>query len=97
MIQVTDADDRDEQPTAPTGERRIVRTPEATRICGVARTTLLRWEKDPAMRFPQRVELGPLISGWWHDEIIAWLESRRRSPGRNESLAAAAAHPRRRR
>jgi predicted DNA-binding transcriptional regulator AlpA len=28
--------------------------------------------------FPRRIQLSPRIAGWYEDELVAWLDSRRR-------------------
>jgi prophage regulatory protein len=57
--------------------RHIVRPAEADRICGVSKST--RYRLEAAGKFPKRVILSERSSGYYSDEIEAWLESRPRA------------------
>lgn len=54
--------------------RRILRLPEVTVRVGVSRSTIYSWMSQGL--FPQRIALGPRISGWAEDQIEKWLEQR---------------------
>lgn len=53
---------------------RILREPEVLQKAGIARTTLIRWEK--AGKFPARVRIGERAVGWRLSEIQAWMANR---------------------
>lgn len=60
--------------------RTIIREPECKRRTGLARTT--RWRLERKGRFPKRVLLDPANlawnspTGWFLDEIDAWVATR---------------------
>ena len=56
-------------------DRIIVRPREAEKIVGLGRVSMWRKEKDGD--FPKSVRLGENSKGWFKDELLAWLESRR--------------------
>lgn len=57
--------------------RRIIRRAEVEVLTGLSHATIYRKLKNPAENFPRPVELGPNSTGWFEDEVEAWLESRR--------------------
>jgi prophage regulatory protein len=57
--------------------RYIVRPAEADRICGLSKST--RYRLEAAGKFPKRVILSERSSGYYSDEIEAWLASRPRA------------------
>lgn len=60
--------------------RRVVRPGEADRICGISKST--RYRLEAAGQFPKRIILSERSSGYFSDEIQAWLDSRPRATGR---------------
>ncbi len=54
----------------------ILRTPEVTRLTGLSRTTLWRFERRGT--FPRRIRLGANSVGWLEDEVRDWVNSRPR-------------------
>jgi prophage regulatory protein len=64
----------------PQTQRRIVRPTEADRICGLSKST--RYRLEAAGLFPKRVLLSERSSGYFSDEIEAWLASRPRGNSR---------------
>jgi prophage regulatory protein len=59
--------------TAP--RRSILRESTVLERIPVHPTTIYRWEREG--KFPRRVALGKNSSGWYDDEIDAWIEARR--------------------
>jgi prophage regulatory protein len=60
--------------------RRLIRLPEVLRRVPYSATTI--WRKEKAGQFPRRVQLGPMASAWYEDEIDTWIESRVRQAGK---------------
>jgi prophage regulatory protein len=60
----------------PENKHMICRTDEVTRLTGLSRTTLWRFECQG--KFPARVRLGANSVGWREEEIRAWLDERPR-------------------
>lgn len=56
-------------------DRIIIRPKQAEQITGLGRVSL--WRKEKAGDFPKSIKLGVNSKGWFRDEILAWLESRR--------------------
>lgn len=61
-------------------ENRIVRLPEVMRLTGLSKATIHRRYRDGT--FPRPLRLGPQSIGWWHAEILEWLESLQRAGAR---------------
>lgn len=63
------------------GRRRILRPPATDRICGISKSTRYRLEAQDL--FPRRVLLSAngRASGYYSDEVEAWLDSRPRAGG----------------
>ena len=53
---------------------RIVRTPEACRMVGVSRSTLVRLVKSGSFPLPVRISKNAV--GWRLSDLAQWLESR---------------------
>jgi prophage regulatory protein len=62
--------------------RRILRLPAVLSKTGVCADTVYRWARNN--KFPKPTKLGERASGWFEDEIDAWLEQR--ATARNTSL-----------
>ena len=43
------------------------------------RTTLRRWLSLPRDPFPAPIRLGPNTAAWPEDEVLAWIERRRKA------------------
>lgn len=60
---------------------KVVRQPELVRITGLSRSTLadLQNPKSPRfdVTFPKKVRLGVRAVGWFVEEVIDWLSSRK--------------------
>lgn len=54
----------------------IVRLPEVTKVTGLSRTTIWRYEKEGL--FPTRISLGGGSIGWYQSDIHHWMTSRKR-------------------
>lgn len=63
------------QPQVPAA-RRIIRLRAVRERTSLSRSTLAKLEA--AGQFPRRVELGLRATGWYEDEVTAWVESRPR-------------------
>lgn len=57
--------------------RYIIRSSEVSRICGLKKSA--RYQLEAQGLFPKRVILSKRASGYFADEIAAWLESRPRA------------------
>jgi predicted DNA-binding transcriptional regulator AlpA len=58
---------------------RMVSIEEACERCGgVAPSTLFRWERDPALHFPRRRQMGPKLGrvGFLLSELTEWILAR---------------------
>jgi prophage regulatory protein len=60
--------------------RHVIRPIEADRICGISKST--RYRLEAAGQFPKRILLSERSSGYFSDEIEAWLASRPRGNSR---------------
>lgn len=58
-------------------QRRIIRRAEVEILTGLSHATIYRKLKDQAETFPKPIRLGANSTGWFEDEVLAWLESRR--------------------
>ena len=58
---------------------RLIRLKEVLRLTGLSRSSLYR--KIRAGTFPESVELGERVVGWWESEVRAWMASRPKSRG----------------
>ena len=56
--------------------RRIIRLRAVREHTSLSRSTLNSLEA--AGRFPRRVQLGPRATGWYEDEVTAWVDSLQR-------------------
>ena len=56
---------------------RLIRLKEVLRLTGLSRSSLYR--KIRAGTFPESVELGERVVGWWESEVRAWMASRPKS------------------
>ncbi len=54
---------------------RIIRFEELSKIVGVSRVTIWRWEQEG--KFPLRISLGPGSVGWRKSEIDEWIRSKK--------------------
>jgi len=67
---------------------RVIRKPEKRILTGLSDSTTDRLEKKD--NFPARIHLTGGHVGWWHDEVLAWLEARPRGLARSTTAATAA-------
>ena len=67
---------------------RIIRKPEKRSLTGLSERATGRLEKQG--QFPARVHLTGGHVGWWHDEVLAWLEARPRGSARSTVAATTA-------
>lgn len=58
--------------------RKILRIKTVADLTGYSRVQVWRKSRNPDDDFPAAVQLGANASGFFEDEIAAWLESRRR-------------------
>ena len=65
--------------------RKILRKPALCDKVGLGPVTIWRKANDPDDDFPAAVVLGPNATGWFEDEIDAWLESRPRGGGQRKA------------
>lgn len=63
---------------------RILRLPEVLNRTGLSRTTI--WRLMRAGQFPASVQITAALTGWYEDEIVAWVEAR---PRRTQPTEAA--------
>lgn len=56
--------------------RKVLRTHQVLELTGLKKSTVYRFVKDG--EFPQPIQLGPKLLGWFEDEVTAWLEARPR-------------------
>ena len=56
---------------------RLIRLTEVMDLTGLSRSTLYR--KKRAGSFPESVELGERVVGWWQSEVLEWMASRPKS------------------
>jgi predicted DNA-binding transcriptional regulator AlpA len=59
------------EPLAP-----FYRQRELLQLLGISRVTLWTWRRNPKMRFPAGVQLGPNTVAWRRSDIEAWLSTR---------------------
>ncbi len=74
--------------TEPKQSRKILRPKEVRELIGKSRVQI--WRDIRAGRFPAPISLGPNSTGFFEDEILAWLASR---PRRTYSAEAEAPAP----
>jgi prophage regulatory protein len=60
--------------------RRILRLPAVLSRTSVCADTIYRWVRSG--HFPKQIKLGERASGWFEDEVNAFLEGRRDWPGK---------------
>lgn len=65
--------------------RKILRRLATSEKVGLAPVTIWRKANDPDDDFPVAVSLSPNATGWFEDELDAWLESRPRSAGQRKA------------
>lgn len=70
--------------TTPT--RRILRLPALTEKVQASRDSIYRWAKTCG--FPRPIKLGQRASGWYEDEVDAWLAKRAATRAPNTEAAA---------
>ena len=58
---------------------RLIRLRDVLGLTGLSRSTLYR--KKRVGDFPESVELGARVVGWWESEVRAWMASRPKSRG----------------
>lgn len=56
-------------------ENRILRRADAMSLCGVRRSMFDVLRKQEG--FPRPIMLSDRVPGWWRDELVQWLNSRR--------------------
>ena len=56
--------------------RKVIRIAQVLGMTGLSRGTLYRFVGENS--FPQPLQLGPRLLGWFEDEVEAWLEARPR-------------------
>ena len=78
--------------THPTPTRRLIDSVELRSLWPVGRTTFYKAIKSPDFPTPiQLVDGGDYL--WYLEEVAAWLETRRRHPGRDVTAEPAAEDP----
>ncbi|MGL6368448.1 helix-turn-helix transcriptional regulator [Aeromonas hydrophila] len=55
----------------------LITTTTVAQICNVSRATIERWRRDPALKFPRPIKIGPKSVRFDADELAAWIASRR--------------------
>lgn len=68
-----------------TKSRNILRKPAVCEKVGLSAVQVWRKANDPDDDFPVARVLGPNTTGWFEDEIDAWLESRPRGGGERKA------------
>lgn len=63
--------------TEPTKPRHVLRPAEADKLCGISKST--RYRLEAAGQFPKRIILTERASGYYSDEVAAWIDSRPRA------------------
>ena len=66
-------------PSPPRAPRRIIRLRAVRECTSLSKSTIHSLEA--AGRFPRRVQLGPRATGWYEDEVTAWIDSLQRKAG----------------
>ena len=56
--------------------RKVLRTHQVLELANLTKGTLYRFVREN--NFPQPIQLGPKLLGWFEDEVTAWLEARPR-------------------
>ena len=64
--------------------RKIIRKQEVCERVGLAPVTIWRKANDPNDEFPAPIILGANSTGFYEDEIDAWIESRPRGGGQRK-------------
>ena len=64
--------------------RKILRRLAVCEKVGLSPVTVWRKANDPKDDFPVAVSLSPNATGWFEDELDAWLESRPRGTGQRK-------------
>jgi prophage regulatory protein len=59
--------------------RRIIRLRAVRERTSLSKSTLRSLEA--AGQFPRRIQLGPRATGWYEDEVSAWIDSLQRKGG----------------
>lgn len=52
----------------------IIRKPQVMRMTGLSDSSI--WRREHEGSFPKRRRLGLRAVGWYHDEIVQWIEKR---------------------
>lgn len=66
--------------------RKIITCRDVMEITGLSRVSVWRFARDPDNQFPAAIQISENRIGWWDDEIIAWLESRKRVVAGSDDL-----------
>ena len=56
--------------------RKVLRTHQVLELTNLKKGTLYRFVRE--VTFPQPIQLGPKLLGWFEDEVVTWLETRPR-------------------
>ena len=64
--------------------RTIIRRAKVRGRTGLSNASITRKSNDPDDDFPTSVQLSPQATGWYEDEIDAWVESRPRGGGQRK-------------
>ena len=58
--------------------RKVKRIDWVLEVTSLSRAKVYECMRETEDPFPQPVQLGPRLNGWWEDEVMAWLEARPR-------------------
>lgn len=68
--------------SSPRTDSLLLRQREVSRLLGISRSTLFRWER--VGNFPSRVQIGPHSIAWRTSDIHEWLRTRAGAPSVTE-------------
>ncbi len=54
---------------------KIIRLPLVKELTGLSTSSIWRHEQEG--NFPRRLSIGKQAVGWYYDEVLGWLDSRR--------------------